>query len=328
MTNADLIASLVAGFFLLIVGIVLLVKIRGSQPEAAAVEEDHDATDTLPETGFEEDLVLTSLENLEFRVEATEAPEPAEAEVESIEAPEAEQLPSPEPVAAEEVETESAIEVEIPTELISASAFSESEPETSETQTAALDESPMGELPCPEPTEPVSPEMVGEFEPEEPVSEAQEEAPSPVESEAGVEFPVEAESEAEVAAELLPAPSAEATESPEGLDESLESEAATELIEEIEAEAEQIHAEIESMTENDADLRRATLRPAPSRKRRERQVSETLDSQITDLDHRLDALEALVASIEESLAEFEPLLEEEQDPHRAIAPESEKAEAA
>jgi len=58
------------------------------------------------------------------------------------------------------------------------------------------------------------------------------------------------------------------------------------------------------------DLRRATLRRAPYRLRKARVVDENLDTQISDLDHRLDALEELVASIEQSLADFEPLLDD------------------
>lgn len=67
---------------------------------------------------------------------------------------------------------------------------------------------------------------------------------------------------------------------------------------------------LEPDTADDEALRRATVRRAPRRHRRPRTVDENLDSQISDLDHRLDALEALVASIEQGLAEFEPLLGE------------------
>ncbi len=66
----------------------------------------------------------------------------------------------------------------------------------------------------------------------------------------------------------------------------------------------------ETLAAEEEALRRATLRRAPRRHRRPRTVDENLDSQISDLDHRLDALEALVASIEQGLAEFEPLLED------------------
>lgn len=234
MTNADLIASLVAGFLLLIVGVVLLVKIRATQPlettiEGPDLEREEVPADSVSELEPEEDLDFSSLENLEFRVDASDTTKPAMIEID----------------------------------------HQSWQPEAFEESAAPVEETPEAEIPCPEPPEPVSPEIAGELE-----------------------------------------TSAEAPEK---------------LIGEIKVEAEQIHAEIDSLTSSDAALRRATLRPAPSGKR---QVSEALDSQISDLDHRLDALEALVASIEESLAELEPLLEDEQDPARALTSGDDRAEAA
>lgn len=57
-------------------------------------------------------------------------------------------------------------------------------------------------------------------------------------------------------------------------------------------------------------LRRATLRRAPYRLRKARPVDVSLDSQISEIDHRLDDLEALVSSIEQSLSDFDPLLDD------------------
>ncbi|MCB1231853.1 MAG: hypothetical protein KDN19_16410 [Verrucomicrobiae bacterium] len=81
-------------------------------------------------------------------------------------------------------------------------------------------------------------------------------------------------------------------------------------VEAIMAAAEEIQAEVDTLASTDEDLRRATLRRAPHRHRRPRTIDENLDTQITELDQRLDALEALVSSIEQGLADFEPLLED------------------
>ncbi|MCB1062075.1 MAG: hypothetical protein KDN20_04020 [Verrucomicrobiae bacterium] len=83
------------------------------------------------------------------------------------------------------------------------------------------------------------------------------------------------------------------------------------LMADISATADAIDTEIAALAASDEDVRRATLRRAPRRQRRiVRAVDENIDTQISELDQRLDALEALVVSIEMGLAEFEPLLED------------------
>ena len=277
MTNADLIASSIAGFFLLIVGIVLLVQIRrGAGPTTEApVLDATEPADELPIAESPE--ALDSLQNLEFRVEDEETVEfsdeshslPMEEEEEAIAAEITETETSGENDFVPPPVTESTFPVTVDSEQAQ-EAFVEEETAEAETETEPLS--------TPEPAiseETLAPTMEEDLPPEIEVSET----------------------------ETISAETTE--ESPE------------ELLEE-----EPVSVEDESPVAEEEELRRLNLRPSPSRKRREPQVSEALDSQITQLDHRLDALEALVASIEESLADFDPLLDEESasgDDHAAAA---------
>ncbi len=238
----------------------------------APVDGEIDEDDSEIEPAYESDFALTSIESLEL-VDENREPEPAPL------APVSEEIEEEEIDA--DLEDEFLAEIEAP-EIFEAKGESVEidEPTTIEAEDTE-EEEPMAELEA----APVSEVLLEEAE--------------------SVEETIE-----EVFTEEEVVASTEATEAEHASEMTLVEASADSSDETVSAVGEPEEIEAPVSNEEDEEMRRATLRRAPRRHRRPRTVDENLDSQISDLDDRLDALEALVASIEQGLAEFEPLLEE------------------